>query len=126
MTYQLGSRPNELRISRLATAVVRVVEKRALRGFYQRRLWRALQPSHQRPLRLTDPEIRALQQYVYCFSLQRAEELQNYHRCLDQVGRWNQWLTFLFGHRRFLGDRERLRTQPSSELIAPGGGFYAS
>ena len=125
MTYQLGSRPNELRISRLATAVVRVVEKRALRGFYQRRLWRASQPSHQRPRRRTEPETRALQQQVYCLSLQLAEELQNFYWCLDQVDRWNKWQAFLFGHRRILGVRGHLGTLPSSELIAPGGGVNA-
>ena len=97
-SHQVGSRQNGFQLSRLAAAVVRVVEKRALRGFYQRRLWRALQPYHQRPLLLTDSEILALQQWVDRLSRQLAAEQQNYHQCLVEVDRWNQWLAFIFGH----------------------------
>ena len=115
MSYQPGSTLNELRISRLATAVVRVVEKRVLQGLSQRRLWREAR-------RLPDAELRVLQLHFFCLSLQLAEELQNFYWCLDQVDRWNKWQAFLFGHRRFLGERERIGTLPSSELIAPGEG----
>ena len=77
-------------VRRLAAAVVRVVEKRALRGFYRRRLWRALQPQHARPLPLTDSEVLALQQWVNSLSRQLEEEQQNYNQCLAEVERWNQ------------------------------------
>ena len=86
-------------LCRLAAAVVRVVEKRALRGFYQRRLWRALQPQHPRPLSLTDSEVLALQQWVNSLSRQLEEEQQNYNQCLAEVERWNQVTSgTAFGH----------------------------
>ena len=69
---------------RHAAALVRVVEKRALRGFYRRRLWRALQPQHTRPLPLTDSEVLALQQWVNSLSRQLEEEQQNYNQCLAE------------------------------------------
>ena len=78
MSYQLGTTPNELRISRLATAVVRVVEKRVLQGLSQRRLWREAR-------RLPDAELR-LQQLHFFVSL------YNWLRsCKTSSGVWIKW-----------------------------------
>ena len=81
---------SRLLVRRLASAALQVITKRALLSFYRRRLWRALQPQHARPLSLTDSEVRALQQRTNNLSRQFAEEQGNYNQCLAAVAWWNQ------------------------------------